>query len=299
MKSSFYFAIYFFVVFTLTSCFLFEKEEDEAVKLKGCTNPHSFNYNAKAEINDGSCMEMYGCLGYASGATNSGSLGVTLNNPVLDQKMNEEVLIQRNFFNGIPAAVFILYEPSPEHKNAYANSNGQILFGYYMAYYTIQNYGELPIAGILAHEWGHRAQFTIGWKDYYRPEHKELEADAFSGFYMALAKQYAWSQIQSYFQNVYATGDYNFNSPLHHGTPEQRLQAAYLGVNIAIYALQNGIQYNYNQLHELIFNEIRSKIAPRFGINSEKDFKIKNQFKEVEYPKNLTKTYIESLYPKK
>ena len=296
MKSALYYLLFFLAIFVLDGCFLFGDEDDD--KIKGCTNTHSFNYNSKAEVDDGSCREMYGCLGYASGASNSGSIGVTLNNPVLDQKMNEEVAIQRNFFGGVPASVYILNESSPEQKNAYATNDGRILFGYHMAYYTIQTYGELPIAGILAHEWGHRAQFTIGWNEYYKPQHKELEADAFSGFYMALAKQYAWNQIQSYFQNVYATGDYNFNSPLHHGTPDQRLQSAYLGVNVAIYALQNGIKYNYNQLHEIFFNEIRNQISPRIMANSDNKFQSKTKFKEIEYPKKLSKTYIESLYPK-
>lgn len=255
--------------------------------VKGCTQPGSFNYNPDATESDGSCLDMAGCVGYASGYSNSGSVGNTLNNVYYDQKMNEEVYIQRNFFNGIPANVYILQEAGVNDKNAYATPDGKILFGYYMFYYTVQTYGELPVAGILAHEWGHRTQFTIGWNDYYKPSHKELEADAFSGFYMALAKQYAWNQIQGYYANIYALGDYNFNSPYHHGTPEQRLAAAYLGVNTAIYALQTGTRFTYNDLHNIFFGKIRTEIAG------------KQEYKEVTYPADLTKEYIESLYPVK
>lgn len=260
----------------------------------GCTDPFSFNYNPQATQNGESCNSMGNCYSYIGGATNSGNIGVSLGNPVWDQRMGQEVYLQSQFFTGIPASVYILYEGALQYKNAYASPNGQILFGYYMFYYTVQTYGELPVAGILAHEWGHRAQQTIGWNEYYRPEHKELEADAFSGYYMALRKQYAWSQIQGYFANVYATGNYLFNDPDFHGTPDQRLQAAYLGVNVGVYALQNNIQYTYNDLHSIFFSQISSSIAPRTTHNQNQ-----KEFKEVVYPSHLTEDYIVSLFPKR
>ncbi|RYY38999.1 MAG: hypothetical protein EOO08_12025 [Chitinophagaceae bacterium] len=245
-----------FALFLFSSC-------DKPLGERGCTDPNSFNYNPSAEESDGSCHEMAGCLGYAPGYSNSGSTGNTLYNQQWDVKFGQEIQIQQNFFRGVPAQVAILYEPSVQYKNAYANNQGQILFGYHMFYYTVQNYGELPVAGILAHEFGHRAQFTAGWQDYAKPFYRELEADAFSGFYMALAKQYAWSQIQSYYANVYAAGDYNFNSPTHHGTHEQRLQCAYLGVQTAVQAMQSGTQYTYQQLHNLFNTAIRTQIDQR------------------------------------
>ena len=257
-------------------------------KQKGCTEPYSFNYDVNVEKDDGSCKEMYGCVGYAGNYYNSGTTGLTLNNPYWDQKINAEVGIQRNFFSGIPASVYILYEPSPDLKNAYAMQSGEILFGYHMFYYTIGTYGELPVAGILAHEWGHRAQFSFNWT-YQQPYHRELEADAFSGYYMALAKQYAWNQIQSYYANVYATGDYNYNHPSHHGTPKQRLDAAYFGVLTAIDALNSGNAYSYEELHDLFSDEIENKITKKGTAY---------QYREVEYPKWLTEDYLKSLFPK-
>lgn len=280
--------LYFFCFVALVSCDLFKGSDDEDPTLiEGCTNLNSFNYSSEADTDDGSCIEMYGCLGYFGGYSNSGSLGVTLNDPYWDQKMNEEVIIQRNFFNGIPANVYVLYEPSVNHKNAYASPQGQIMFGYHMFYYTISVYGELPVAGILAHEWGHRTQFYHNW-GYDEKHYQELEADAFSGFYMALAKQYAWANIESYFANVYANGDYNFNHPTHHGTPEQRLASAYLGVNTAIEILNSGKPLSYQELHSLFINEIETYI------NNEPQ---SNRFIEVKYPENLTNAYIESLFP--
>lgn len=257
----------------------------------GCTNRYSFNYNPSATESDNSCTDMGNCMGYVGNLGNSGSIINGLGNPFYDQKMGNEVAIQSNFFYGIPATVYILLEPSVEYKNAYARPDGIILFGYYMHYYTIQTYGELPVAGVLAHEWGHRVQQTLNWQDYYRPEHRELEADAFSGFYMALRKQWTWSQIQGYFNNVYATGNYLYNNPDFHGTPEQRLKAAYLGVNVGINALTNGIVYTHNNLHSIFFTEIKNNIAPRNLPNA--------YYPEVVYPKNLTENYIRSLYPRR
>lgn len=255
--------------------------------IDGCTDPLSFNYNADATRNDGSCVEMQGCLGFAGGLPNSGRLSNTLGDARYDRKMSEEVAGQRRFFN-VPADVYILIEPSPEHRNAYATSDGRILFGYHMHNYTIRKYGELPVAGILAHEWGHRVQFQHNWR-YSRPEYKELEADAFSGFYMGLAKRWAWDQIQNYYANVYATGDYNFNSRQHHGTPRERVNAAYLGVRTAVYAMQHQKQFTYQELHQLFIDALENEVAPR----SEE-----HRYPEIAYPDGLTEAEIEGLFPR-
>lgn len=277
-------------IILLLACLLFYS--CETPKTIGCTDPTSFNYNPNAQQSDNSCNSMGNCSGYIIGASNSGIITTSLDDPYWDQKMGEEVALQRNFYGGIPANVYILREPALMYKNAYARTDGNILFGYFMFYYTIQTYGELPVAGILAHEWGHRVQQHLNLQGYYKPEHRELEADAFSGYYMALRKQWSWAQIQSYFANVYATGNYLFNDPDFHGTPEQRLAAAYLGVNMGLNALTNGIQYNYNDLHSIFFNEISSNIAPR-GTSTP----LERQFKEIKYPAGLTEKYIKSLFP--
>lgn len=203
-----------------------------------------------------------GC--YLSGMSNAsgyGSVGATFYDNYYDQKFSEEVFIQSNFFSGISANVFVLYEPSTSHKNAYAAPTGEILFGYHMFFYTIANYGELAAAGVLAHEWGHRVQQTL-FGSLPNPQ-AELEADAFSGFYMGLGKLWDWNQIRGYFANVYATGDYNFNDPNHHGTHDQRLAAAYLGLSTAINISQSGNPMTYHQLHDLFISEINTTILAR------------------------------------
>jgi hypothetical protein len=213
-----------------------------------------------SEKASGTVLGKVGCYAASySTATGYGTrVGTSLGNPHHDQKMGEEVAIQRTFFNGVPANVWILYESSPQQKNAYATPDGHILFGYHMFSYLTQSYNELAVAGVLAHEWGHRTQFVLGWST--GNPGMELEADAFSGYYMALAKQWAWSQIQGYFANTYTSGDYNFNHPQHHGTPQQRLAAAYLGVNTAIQAMQRGRPFSYQELHTIFSQQIGSRV---------------------------------------
>lgn len=245
--------------------------------------------------------EMGGCLGYAAGYLNSGSIGpanifdfkIAQNN----QFFTEEVGNQRNFWLGIPANVHVLYETSADYKNAYATSEGDILFGYQMFYYLVNSFSKLPntntlsplpVDGVLAHEWGHRVQFTVGWTDYNKPSERELEADFFSGYYMGLAKQWLWRQIKTYYSAIYASGDYYYNSPSHHGTPQQRLNAAYSGLTVAVYELNNNVHYTYAQLHSIFKQKLTTEISINHG----------EQFEEVSYPRNLTKESVKRLFPR-
>lgn len=194
-----------------------------------------------------------------------GSTSTSLNNAVYDKKMRDEVANQRAFFQGVSAEVLILDEQAYELRNAYATKNGKIYFGKNMFFYTISHYNELAVAGILAHEWGHRVQYTYHWDKQLTTPELELEADALSGFYMALEKSFAWSQIHGYFASTLNTGDYETKSPQHHGTPNQRVAAAYLGVQLAIEAVDNGKAFTYEELHERIVAGIRADIMMEEG----------------------------------
>ncbi|GAB4137565.1 MAG: hypothetical protein Fur0041_12280 [Bacteroidia bacterium] len=106
-------------------------------------------------------------------------------------------------------------------------------------------------------------QFSNGWNNAFGNPHLELEADALSGFYMCLYKNYPWSStgLQGYFTSSYNTGDYNFNSPGHHGTPQQRLAASYLGFELAQYAINNNNTFTWGQLHQMITDSLRQNIV--------------------------------------
>lgn len=184
----------------------------------------------------------------------------TLGDPVYDRKMREEVANQRAFFQGVKAEVVILDEKHMELRNAYANSSGKIYFGKNMFFYTINHFNELAVAGILAHEWSHRVQYTYHWDKELENPALELEADAMSGYYMAIEKGFAWNQIDAYFRSTENTGDYDVTSPQHHGTPNQRVAAAYLGVQLANETVKNGEAFTYEELHHRIIDSLRTNI---------------------------------------
>lgn len=257
---------------------------------RGCMDGNSFNYNPDATEDDGSCIDMAGCLGWLPNATQSGQVISSFGNAQYDAKFSEEVALQSMFYEEIPTDVGILLEPSVEKKNAFASSDGYILFGYHLFHETLYNFGELPLAGILAHEWGHRTQQELHWQDYSQPAHRELEADAFSGFYLFLAKQWAWSRVDQYYTAIMAFGDYNFNSPYHHGTPNERLAAARLGVEVAEHVVQNNQMLTYADLHEIFNTYIQSEIKPRDN---------HPHFEEIEFPSGLTFAHVKPLFPKK
>lgn len=182
----------------------------------------------------------------------------SMGNPAADQAMNVEVNLQRAFWSGIPVnVVYALNDCGPQSRNALADpSSRNIYFGVNLFSVLVQQHGNvLPVSGVLAHEWGHQVQFLHGWQT--NPvKRMELEADAFSGYFMALAKGWAWSYMQSYFQAVFDTGDYNFNEPGHHGTPNERYAAARLGFDTAVQASQFGRPLSYIELHQIFTSSI-------------------------------------------
>jgi hypothetical protein len=216
----------------------------------------------------------------------------TLGDPVYDRKMRDEVMNQRSFFQGVKADVVILDEQHIELRNAYANSSGTIYFGKKMFYYTLHHYNELAVAGILAHEWSHRVQYTFHWDKELSNPALELEADAMSGYYMALEKGFAWNQIDAYFRSTEKTGDFAVASKQHHGTPNQRVAAAYLGVQLANESVSKGEAFSYQELHHRIIDSLNTNIIRQDnGMIAKKDGSKINQIalgqtgnKEIEAP---------------
>ena len=94
------------------------------------------------------------------------------------------------------------------------------------------------ITTVLAHEWGHHVQRQFGVSDASDtiigvvPEvwplvtrEQELQADCFAGLFTRYARDRGWLKVGDVGQAQKAlerAGDYHFESPGHHGTPEQR-----------------------------------------------------------------------------
>lgn len=93
---------------------------------------------------------------------------------------------------------------------------------------THNEFGDVAIAGICAHECGHIYQFDTGYHRYLASDTAqltELHADYLAGYYLGRDRSHSIDQVLAFARSLFSHGDYNFNSPRHHGTPTQRVLA--------------------------------------------------------------------------
>jgi hypothetical protein len=76
-------------------------------------------------------------------------------------------------------------------------------------------------------EFTHIMQFQHAWQETGR--RPELHADCVSGWSLSLRGRWGWGTLGAALRVLYQIGDYQFNSPNHHGTPDERLNAANTG----------------------------------------------------------------------
>lgn len=122
---------------------------------------------------------------------------------------------------------------------------------------------------ILAHEYAHHVQFEEGLFDSDLPDNEatrrtELMADAYAAYFSAHRKglnlrKDVILQVQESFYNV---GDCSFESPGHHGTPNQRLAAAEWGADLAISAQKQGHVLTVDELTELFEAQLPIFLEP-------------------------------------
>ncbi len=194
--------------------------------------------------------------GFAQSQIGCGTLN-SFGDAAFDLAFGQEISIQSNFWGPAYQTQFYAFdECSYDRRNALSFPQGYVLFGRHMAIYlvqTAQGYG-IAVSGVIAHEWAHQLQFRNDWMDRNASTARatELEADAFSGYYLYLSKAADWSTIFGfYLSTLYAIGDYQFNSPSHHGTPDERIQACMLGFNAASEARRTNNYPTEHQLHQM------------------------------------------------
>lgn len=134
--------------------------------------------------------------------------------------------------------------------NAISYSTGKIYYGYAIYYDAKSKGGDIVNAMILAHEYGHQLQYIFGLpsinESTARPN--ELEADGFAGYYLRRPNGYnqtSFAQIAAAYEFAQSIGDYQTNSPGHHGTPPQRRSAVRLGFLLGQYDL-SAVDFDYN-----------------------------------------------------
>lgn len=175
------------------------------------------------------------------------SLGKTTRfsgNPDLDKIINQEYSFLVQKFAVAPD-LFYLYDGNT--PNAYATSrisnqnhpDGTVLIGFSLIQQECLQSSSgtcsaVPI--VMAHEFAHIVDFKFGTG--LTGKHKELFADYLAGCYMYFrAVEFKTTFAQEAAISFFQKGDYSFNSPLHHGTPEERYACLLAGYQLA---------YNYN-----------------------------------------------------
>jgi hypothetical protein len=91
---------------------------------------------------------------------------------------------------------------------------------------------------VMGHEFGHHVQYELDHAFPGTPEgtrHTELEADAMATYFVTNKKGMARNErrVVNSIVAFYAVGDCSFDSPGHHGTPNQRRKAAEWGAGLA------------------------------------------------------------------
>lgn len=212
---------------------------------------------------DRSQLASRGCLSVSVSASLASSTQQGCGLPLLstgnsqfDAQLRSEFNAQGNFW-GIPGVQFAFLNDCGS-PNALANPQDRsILFGIGMIQKLISQFGDLvPLWQVIAHEWGHQIQFALGdsWLNASTVAPKELEADMFSGFYLSIAK--STSNLSSSITNAFSLGDWDFNNPNHHGTPEQRARAVVAGARVALAYVQGLLPGGYPAIRQRFAQEL-------------------------------------------
>ncbi len=114
--------------------------------------------------------------------------------------------------------------------------------------YAALGYGDIAAQAILAHEFGHQIQLSLGiLKNGMIPTPKtarrvELMADAYAAYYLSHARGAALQRqsMQQVLEVFFNVGDCRFAAPSHHGTPTQNKAAAEWGYKLANDAHKQG-----------------------------------------------------------
>lgn len=166
-----------------------------------------------------------------------------------DKKLDRALITElRNIMDVIPVNPGFKIIDDLRGANAFATKDtlvkgtqGTALFGItLMRQELVNRSGGTAVAGIAAHECAHIYQFFTRYGDILtRASHTakpmELHADLLAGYYMKnKADRSGMSvDIRTFSRSLYDKGDWNFNEPNHHGTPDERVQAMETGFNLA------------------------------------------------------------------
>jgi hypothetical protein len=169
-------------------------------------------------------------------------------NAILDQNLTNEYYKLVNCFGVMPMSYYIFENGSP---NAFATGNisnanypdGTVVLGLKL----IQNECSqspsgtcVSMAVVMAHEFAHILDFK---NRFVRPGGKipELFADYMAGVYLHTRElTFSYTDIKEAAQSIYTKGNYDFNNPQFHGTPQERMNALLAGYNFSRQMVASG-----------------------------------------------------------
>ena len=128
-------------------------------------------------------------------------------------------------------------------------------------------------SSILSHEWAHQIQLDHfeSWYPGVNPYgadrpglQLELEADFFSAYFLTHKRgaAYNWKRIEEFLDLSFTLGDCSTTSPLHHGTPAQRMRASRLGYELAMAAQKKGHILTPEEVHQAFVQALPEILQP-------------------------------------
>jgi len=174
----------------------------------------------------------------------------------LDLVLSQELYVMMLVYGLMPAFFFYDEEggsnakATPEQLGGPQFRNGTVLIGRKLTQELLTKYrgrspissGDHALGSVVAHEWAHIAQFNSGM-DFGRGKTPELHADFMAGWYQAGRVISGQGTINLNFMEaaseLFQRGDFDFNSPDHHGLPQERVAAYSAGMQTARIGILN------------------------------------------------------------
>ena len=171
-------------------------------------------------------------------------------NSNLDYFLNNEYGKLVYCFGVKPNSFYIYEDGSP---NAFASANvsnysypdGTVVLGLKLTSQecnSSQSGTCVAMAVVMAHEFAHIVDFKNNFVSGGQPKHKELFADYMAGVYLHTRQlTYTYTDIKEAAYSIFTKGDTDFNSPQHHGTPQERMNALLAGYEFSRQKVANGV----------------------------------------------------------
>lgn len=238
-------------VLTLSAC------NDDTMENPAAPEPQTQN----AKIDQPNALEKV-CYYVDQYWSSTAVLTTSLQNSTDTNFMNSQMTKIASLWGRSNPTLRFVNDPSNPNStyNAISYSTGKIYYGYAIYYDAKSKGGDIVNAMILAHEYGHQLQYIFGLpsvsESTARPN--ELEADGFAGYYLRRPTGYnqtTFAQIAAAYEFAQSIGDYQTNSPGHHGTPPQRRSAVRLGFLLGQYSLSAAdFDYNFFYYYQGVLN---------------------------------------------